>query len=132
MEKEDGRIGHRILKPETAKGLAFEAVTARRVFSLKRYFRGEPETAAAEAPTRGRARGERDCRGRLAVAACGRAQPAIPAGHAELGGPAGAQRGLATLDSASPAEQRGLVAGLCAAADGGSRDAISQNTPAMP
>ena len=62
----------------------------------------------------------------------GRAQPTIPAGHPELGGPAGAHRGLATLDSESPAEQRGLVAGSCAAADDRSRDASSQSTPAMP
>ena len=51
MEKEGGRIGRRILKPETVKSLAFDAVTAWRVFSLDRYAWDEPETPAAEVPT---------------------------------------------------------------------------------
>ena len=38
-------------KRETVKGLAFDAVTAWRVFSLDRYVWDEPETPAAEAPT---------------------------------------------------------------------------------
>lgn len=44
------RLGLRILKPETVKCLAFDAVTAWRVFSLDRYARDEPESPAAEAP----------------------------------------------------------------------------------
>ena len=44
------RLGLRILKPETVKCLAFESVTARRVLSLDRYARDEPESPAAEAP----------------------------------------------------------------------------------
>lgn len=51
MEKEGGRIGCRILKPETVKGLAFDAITAWRVFGLDRYVPGEPERPAAELPT---------------------------------------------------------------------------------
>ena len=47
MEHEGGRIGRRILKLETVKGLAFDAVPAWRVFSLDRYVRHEPETPAA-------------------------------------------------------------------------------------
>ena len=44
-------IALRILKPETVKCLAFDAVTAWRVFSLDGYARDEPESAAAEVPT---------------------------------------------------------------------------------
>lgn len=84
MEQEAGRIGRCILKPETVKGLAFDAVTVWRVFSLDRYGRDEPETPAAVAPTRERAGGDRHRRGGRAVAAGGRAQPAIPAGHPKL------------------------------------------------
>ena len=44
------RLGLRILKPETVKCLAFDVVTAWRVFSLDRYARDEPECPAAESP----------------------------------------------------------------------------------
>lgn len=51
VEKEGGRIGRRILKPETVKVLAFDALTAWGVFRLDRNVRDEPETPAAEVPT---------------------------------------------------------------------------------
>ena len=51
MEQEGGRIGSRILEPETVKDLAFDAVSAWRVFSLDRYVRDDPQTPAAEVPT---------------------------------------------------------------------------------
>ena len=51
MEKEGWRIGRRISKPETVKGLAFDAVTAWRVFSLDCHVRDEPETPVAEVLT---------------------------------------------------------------------------------
>ena len=67
-----------------------------------------------------------------AVATGGRARPAVPAGDPELGGAAGAHPGLAALDSAPLAGQRGLVVGLPAAADDGPRDAGGQSALDTP
>ena len=129
MLKAGTRIEDRRLQEAEAllKCLAFDAVTAWRVFSLDRYARDEPETPAAEVLTED----EREVIG-IIVRGERLLPPAVPAGHPELGRAAGAHRGLAALDAASLAGQRGLVAGLRAAADDGPRDASSQSALAIP
>ena len=131
--------GLRILKPETVQWLRRE---------LRR---GELTRAAL-----GRGLWEREQwsnrQGRLCAAAARKALPqlaaqlslALPpaqagpprgrrqAAYPELGGAAGAHRGLAAIDAAALAWQRGLVAGLGTAADDGPRDTSSQSALARP
>ena len=70
---------------------------------LGRLREGRAGISGGGSTDRGRAGGDRYCRAGQAVAVAGRARPANPTRHPELGHGAGAHRGLAALDSVPPA-----------------------------
>ena len=99
--------------------LAFDAVTAWRVFSLDRYARDEPETLAAEVLTEG----EREVIGIVVRAErlllpSERDRPFQP-GHPQLGHPDGPHGGLASVEPAATSRERGALARLRANAGHG-------------
>ena len=120
MLKSGTRIEDRRLREADAlvKCLAFDAITAWRVFSLDRYARDAPDT-----PDEVLSADERQVIGAVVQAedpaAAGRARAADSPRHPQPGRGPGAHGGLAVLEAAAAARQRSAVARLRAAPDDG-------------
>ena len=125
-QERDADRGPALQDDALVKCLAFDAITAWRVFSLDRYARDAPDT-----PARGADRDERQVIGRW-CGPRGCCRPPSAGGRfrrtSAVGWCCWRACGLAALEAATAARQRSAVAGIRAIADDGARNASSSGT----